>query len=205
MKSGIYRIISTIDNIKFYIGSTVNFYQRKSRHFGDLSRNKHSNILLQNYYNKYGNTSLAFEILEEIKDIEFLVIQEQKYIDKYNPVFNIRKIAESNRGLNHSEETKLKISISNTGKKVSEVTKQKMKEANIGKKVSDETKLKLSNLNKGRKQPLQHTLNKIKISTEESKIILDLYLKGYSYNKLGKIYNVRGECIKRAINRLLCL
>lgn len=106
-KSGIYRIIHFGKN-KVYIGSTINFKIRKESHFSTLQRNKHSSMYLQNSFNKYGKKWFSFEIIE-VCSKENLIEREQHYLDLYESYnelygFNIRKIAESNRGIEFSKE-----------------------------------------------------------------------------------------------------
>lgn len=70
----------------------------------------HVNSHLQNAYDKYGNDSLEFEIIEyiEIDDNikETLLEREQFWIDTVNPEYNILPIAGSTLGFKHTEETK---------------------------------------------------------------------------------------------------
>jgi len=53
--------LKNISNNKCYIGSTINFNKRQREHFGNLKRNKHHSIYLQNAYNKYGKKNFIFE------------------------------------------------------------------------------------------------------------------------------------------------
>ena len=125
-KIGIYKLFSNI-NKRLYIGSSSNLYARISNHFERLNKIEHTNIILQNHFNKYGKDSINFEIIEYCK-IEDLIIREQYWMDyyqSYDKGFNIRKIAESSQGLKHSEETKLKMSLAGKGRIVSEETKKK--------------------------------------------------------------------------------
>lgn len=108
-KSGIYKIQSTIEPEKFYIGSSVNLQNRERQHYSMLKLNKHDATYLQNYYNKHGKESLIFHIIEECCQ-EKLIQREQYYIDTLNPVFNSRKNAESNFGHKFSEEVKQNMS-----------------------------------------------------------------------------------------------
>lgn len=103
-KSGVY-IIKNILNNKFYIGSSVNIYDRAKTHFSKLSKNQHANNYLQNSFNKNGRESFTLELLEEC-GIELIVTREQYYIDTLKPEFNLRKIAESNIGIPMSEYSK---------------------------------------------------------------------------------------------------
>lgn len=89
--NGIYIIRNTIDN-RVYIGECKNFYKRYGRHKSQLLNNKHFNIKLQNFVNKYGIDALEFDILEVLNDNR--IDREIEYINKYNSIedgFNIIK------------------------------------------------------------------------------------------------------------------
>ena len=55
-KAGIYKI-SNLSNDKFYIGSSVNLYNRFHTHSTKLKSNIHKSKHLQSSYNKYGKDS----------------------------------------------------------------------------------------------------------------------------------------------------
>lgn len=80
--SGIYCIENTI-NHKKYIGQSVNVYDRWRRHKAELKKNMHDNDYLQKSWNKYGEKSFKFMILEECS-IDNLDEKEVYYIDLYN-------------------------------------------------------------------------------------------------------------------------
>jgi group I intron endonuclease len=63
-KCGVYKIVSTYDTDRLYIGSSVDLMDRKKSHFRDLFRNNHHAIKLQRHYNKYGDGDLIFNIIE---------------------------------------------------------------------------------------------------------------------------------------------
>jgi hypothetical protein len=81
MGCGIYRIFNVINN-KTYVGSSINLESRKYKHFWMLLRNGHDNNYLQKSFNKYGEESFLFEILEEC-DYSELINKENFYINKY--------------------------------------------------------------------------------------------------------------------------
>ena len=58
----IYCILNTT-NHKRYIGQTTNFNSRRNQHISKLRKNKHSNYLLQESWNKCGEASFKFIIL----------------------------------------------------------------------------------------------------------------------------------------------
>ena len=88
--SGIYSIINTINN-KMYIGSSKHLSKRKTRHFYDLRNNKHHNVILQRAFEKYGETSFTFEVIEYCSEEELFKL-EQYYIDTLAPEYNIGSV-----------------------------------------------------------------------------------------------------------------
>lgn len=117
-KSGIYKIRSTIDK-RIYIGSAKDLYDRIKRHINQLKSGTHHNCLLQRFWNKYGQHSLAVEVMEFCEK-DKLIEKEQFWIDStkcLQPIgFNIVPIVNGGFPFNHSEETKAKISKANKGK-----------------------------------------------------------------------------------------
>lgn len=85
---GIYKIKNKINN-KCYYGSSKDIDIRFIQHKTHLNNNTHPNIILQRSWNKYGEDSFLFEIVEEC-DLTNLLIVEQKYLD-LNPEYNIAK------------------------------------------------------------------------------------------------------------------
>ena len=143
--SGIYSIICLI-NGKYYVGSSVNIYNRKSNHFSELRKNKHGNPHLQYTYNLYGKDAFVFTLIEEHPEIG-LLDYEQTYLDvaekEQQHTFNICFIAGGGPAMcgekNH-----------NYGKPMSEETKRKLSEATkgekcvwFGRKHTEETKTKM--------------------------------------------------------------
>jgi len=126
IKSGIYKLISKHSE-EFYIGSSQNLRKRELDHYSLLRNNKHPNRYLQNVWNKYSD--IYFEIVEECL-IDNLIVREQYYIDTLLPKYNLRPIAESNKGWKMSEKAKLKLSIANKGKTISEEHKKAISEKN---------------------------------------------------------------------------
>ena len=141
--SGVYMIKGLIPserlNNTIYIGSAVNLKRRiYSEHLPRLRKNKHSNKILQNYYNRYGIENIEISLLE-ICNIEETVIKEQYYLDLYRPFsdenngFNICKFSQAfskgckwNIGRTVSDETKLKMSKARMGIIITEDTRKKL-------------------------------------------------------------------------------
>ena len=105
---GIYKITNTVTG-KFYIGSAVNIKIRWANHRSRLGANKHGNRHLQNSWNKHGEDSFTFEVLECCEK-ERLIEREQFYIDNEKPAYNISPTAGNSLGVKHTDETKRKIS-----------------------------------------------------------------------------------------------
>jgi group I intron endonuclease len=155
--SGVYMIVNKI-NGKRYVGSAVNLEKRWKEHLYALRGGYHT-IRFQRSYNKYGEKSFEFIIMEEVKDKNQLIPREQTWLDWYKSYlpengYNINRIANSVLGLIHSEKSKQQMSISKKGmvgtwlgRKHSKETRERMSldrkgEGNNrwGKHHSDETK-----------------------------------------------------------------
>lgn len=81
IKIGIYKITNILNN-KMYIGSSKDIYKRWKEHIRGLNKGNHHSIKLQRAWNKYGEDSFEFQILEECEEDKRLYL-EQYYIDKY--------------------------------------------------------------------------------------------------------------------------
>ena len=155
MSCGVYKISSLADD-KIYIGSSSNIDLRKNNHFVKLRIGTHTNKILQNFFNKYGEEKLKFEVIEFCEE-ENLLKREQYYLDLLKPKFNILKIAGRSTGYKHTEETKSKNSSAHIGNKSrlgkinSEETKDKIKKSLTGKNHTEETKKLMSLSHKGNK------------------------------------------------------
>lgn len=97
LQTGIYKIQSKIKPERIYIGSAVRIDNRWSGHLRTLRKNAH-NKKIQNHYNKYGEQDFEFSIIC-LCSKEDLIKNEQKYINLFNPYFNICKIAGSTLGV----------------------------------------------------------------------------------------------------------
>jgi group I intron endonuclease len=120
-KAGVYAITNII-NKKQYVGSSVNVYNRYHTHKNKLLNKTHSSSYLKNAYHKYGEENFIFEVLEYCENI---TEREQYYINKLKPKYNIRQIAQNNKGLIVSQNTKNKISAT------LKLKNQKLKEQNL--------------------------------------------------------------------------
>lgn len=100
LESGIY-LIRNKKNKKSYIGSAVNIKGRWRTHRSGLKHNKHHNRFLQRSWNKYGEESFEFSVLEYC-DKEELIAKEQNYLDKLNPEYNLSPTAKNCLGVKHT-------------------------------------------------------------------------------------------------------
>lgn len=203
MSSGIY-VIRNKENNKIYIGSASNINKRFSTHRNNLKNNRHPNIHLQNAWNKYGERSFEFEVVEHV-DKKILVEKEQEYIDELQPQYNKRLLANSNLGIKQpasqiekraarlighpfwglrkqTEETRKKVSASllgnqrTKGHKLTDEHKRKVAEAGIGRKHTEEAKAKMSVIAKAKG-----------ISSEHMKILIAARKKvGYHFSEEAK-------------------
>lgn len=158
MNSGIYKIVN-LGNGKIYIGSSRRLDRRWYMHKYNLRRGKHHCTPLQNSFNKHGEDSFEFIIMEEC-DCDLLQEREQYYLDTLSPDYNICPIAGSCKGRVLTDEHKKKIGETNKKLKLTEERKQeisrfmrkrvcttetraKMAAARIGKKHTEESKQKM--------------------------------------------------------------
>lgn len=102
--SGVYEIVH-LPTGRRYIGSAVNYTNRRKFHLMQLRRGIHHNIRLQNAWQKYGKDQFQFNLLL-ICQREMVLFYEQLLIDGYDPWFNIARVAGSSIGVKHSAETR---------------------------------------------------------------------------------------------------
>lgn len=138
---GIYSI-TQISTGKRYIGSTYrNFYDRFCSHRAALRRQRHSSILLQRAWNKYGESDFRFEVIE-VADTD-LHMRELYYI-------NLFKSHDPNFGFNISRET----DNARLGHKQSESSKQRISRALRGIKRSGLSRMRMSESKRGSNNPM---------------------------------------------------
>jgi len=127
MKTGVYQI-RNVRNNKLYIGSAAGaqgFQGRWGKHLRGLRKNYHHSPVLQNAWNKHGEESFTFEVLEECVP-EKCVEREQHYLDsilfascnddRFSRLgYNLNRAANSRLGSKCSEETRAKMSASHLG------------------------------------------------------------------------------------------
>jgi group I intron endonuclease len=110
----VYKISNLVDD-RVYIGSAVDFKRRKREHVNDLKSNRHANIHLQRFCNKYGLNLLQFEVIEECRD-DVVLEREQLLLDSTKNLFNISTDASAPMaGRNHTKEVREHFSKIRTG------------------------------------------------------------------------------------------
>jgi len=187
-KTGVYRT-RNVTNTKCYIGSAAGrgFDDRWNKHIRDLNNGSHHSAKLQSAWNKYGETSFSFEILEECS-IEQCIEREQYYLDtllfasakdnRFNKLgYNIYRIAGSPLGFKHSKASKEKMRLAHLGSK----------NHNYGKPLNDATKQKMSGPRdciKGEKHP------RSKLTDQQRSQIQELGKQGISQRKRAKMFGV---------------
>lgn len=211
MKSGIYTITNVLDG-KMYVGLALDVSTRLRKHREYLKRGNHANIRLQRAWNKYGENSFRFELLEEWVETMLFCMEhywatllnthDENYgynIKPTNPYGYSRlseetkkKISISNKGKKRSTEAKEKTAAAHKGSKRTEDTKRKISEKQKGKVISQETREKLRKAHTGRKQgpevvKRRQESNKGRVLSEETKKKISNKLKGHPVSEENRI------------------
>lgn len=120
-------------------------------HLSSLRRGVHHSKHMQRAFNKYGEKTFVFEVLEFCENDKLLEI-EQKYLDSLKPEYNACKVAGSCLGVKlgpFSEEHRRKIGEAHKGKKLSKEHCEMIGNFHRGKKISESHKARLSECNSG--------------------------------------------------------
>lgn len=172
---GVYKILNTVNN-KFYIGSSVNIQQRFKAHISQLNKGIHNNQYLQSAWNKYGESSFEFIVLEEVFNVDNLRDREKYYIQNtncthHNIGYNL--LADTNIGLGVSASDEIR-------KKISEACKGE-KNGNYGRKHTEEELKRMHEnrwgknyVKKPRKRGPRKTEEELKLSRQR----MSEYMKG---------------------------
>lgn len=164
-KALIYKIIN-VENAKFYVGSTIVVTARWRKHLRDLRANKHHCPHLQAAWNKYGEDSFVFRVVEVVDDHTQLNAAEQKWLDAHHGTvscYNYAKYTDnSNRGVVRRDSHRHALSVAlkayyetnphpAQGRKHTDESKRKMSTNRAGKSMSEFTKDLLRQANLGKK------------------------------------------------------
>lgn len=131
---GIYAIVSKCGQY-VYVGQSIHMRQRKSQHMSKLLAGKHYNTHLQRCFDKYGQESFEFVILEACEK-SALVEREQYWIDQQRgkTLLNCAPVAVSPGGIPKSKESIRKRLEKMAGYRPSEETKEKMRAAHLARR-----------------------------------------------------------------------
>lgn len=192
---GVYEILNTANN-KRYVGSSINIERRFKEHRRALVGQYHENKHLQNAWNKYGSYSFVFNILEECKPDQRLIV-EQEYIDYYEVAdrrfgYNIDPYADHS-GNTLSEETKRKISESNKGRKWTNEMRKKIIDAITGIKKPKQSQVMRKKFAEG--NPTMPRYNQVSIEKQK---LWSKHLSEWTSKRYSKLENIpqTAQCIK---------
>lgn len=183
--------ITNKQNGKIYIGSAVQRFSRWAVHKKGLRNNNHSNRHLQRAWNKYGENSFTFDVIEDVPDKNMLLEREQYWMDHYKSYddrygYNIAKIAGSSLGVRFSDAIKKKFSEIRLG---------------LNLHMSDEHKKIMSAVNR---HPLSKELKEkrigegnsnAKLTNNDVVTIKERLSRGEKITKISKEYNVSYNAI----------
>lgn len=132
--AGVYSIVNTRTG-KVYVGSALVVRARLHCHRSELRRGVHANPLLQRAWDKYGEGSFRFDILEGLKDRpEVLIEREQFWIDRLGAAvrdtgYNINPTAGASPmlGRTHTPEAIEKMRSASVGRDMSVTTEAAVK------------------------------------------------------------------------------
>ena len=137
-KKGVIYKIENLVNGKVYIGQTrVGYKKRTNEHLYSLRKNIHNNDYLQRAWNKYGEESFSFSIVETC-DINELDDKETNWISHFrNSVGSYNLESGGNKNKTHCDESKIKMSKASKKKwnnpEYANPLRKKMKEVHGGK------------------------------------------------------------------------
>ena len=214
---GIYKI-TNIKNNKVYIGQSVKLSARKNGHINSLKKQQHHNPLLQLAFNKYGQKSFIFEILEEC-EIDQLDEKERFWIsffDSTNRDYGYNFESGGNLKKRAHPETVEKIRIANrgTGSPLTESDVREIKMAiHIGINQTELSKIfnvKVTTINKIAKGVSwywvlpqfnnSHEKKLLEAKKEKNKRVIDLFEKGYNVPAISRLTPYTEAEIQNIVN-----
>lgn len=156
--SGIYIILNK-ESGKFYIGSSVNIKHRWQGHRRSLRNNCHHSTYLQRAWNKYGESSFIFELVE-LCDPNDCITRENYWLEYHQTYlseigYNTLSQANNTLGYRHTESNK---------EKMKELLRQKWESMSEEEKIKERHRLSLCRkgkpISQQHKQALQEGLAK---------------------------------------------
>lgn len=156
--------ITHIDSERCYVGSTGNVERRWGDHIRDFRGGRHHSPYFNRVWNKYGQDAFVFEILEELDlsglSVDEMIVlfaeREQRWIDKFQPVFNSAPIAGSSLGYKWTDEQKAGLKGRKPRGPISDEERAKLNASknprHSRKPHSEETKKKIGDANRGKKR-----------------------------------------------------
>lgn len=107
--TGVY-LIRCVGNDQVYVGSAaVSFAKRFAQHRHQLRRGQHRSRYMQRSWEKYGEASFVFEVLERCDPVD-AVAREQVWLDRLQPTFNTARVAGSSLGIKRTPEQRARLS-----------------------------------------------------------------------------------------------
>jgi group I intron endonuclease len=160
--SGIYQILCAPTG-KIYIGSALDLRQRWATHRSALARNNHRNSYLQAAWNKYGESSFTFTVLELVLP-GFHTEREQYYINHFKAAdrrygFNLAPQAGSCLGVKHTPETRQRMGEAHRGLKMppfSDEHRQALSDAARERMADPDRRDAVSRVHKGKRLSPEH-------------------------------------------------
>lgn len=151
----IYKITCATDKVLhgIYVGQTDVPKKRWGHHLRHLRAGDHHNVMLQRCFDKYGEASLSFEILDTCT-AESVTDREQAWADHFRATGRLCNTAPCvetpMRGATHTAETKMRLSSVRKGVPKSSEHREKIRAALSGVPLTEERKQKISTAQKGR-------------------------------------------------------
>jgi len=175
--SGIYKIFCTA-NDRYYYGASRDVGRRLRTHRSVLKNGQHKNQILQNTWNKHGESSFVMEMVEPVELSRLFAVEDIYLKDHVGKpkCMNIRSSGYSVYKKSTSQETRDKLSraargnTSALGHRLSDEVRAKLREVALRRTHSETTKKRIGNANTGhtRNNGTDHPLYG-KYHTEETK------------------------------------
>ena len=204
--------IKNLNDMKMYVGSTVDKTVRWQTHRTLLRHGKHENGNLQEAWNQDGEHAFVNSVLEIIDDPNKIAEREQWWLDHLTPYgvygYNILKSAhDGTRGYKHTEETRQMYSETRKGKPMPPRSKEhcdNIRKAHLGKPHPHtwilpprpaEWCAKISVGNKGKRVGVDNNLSKL--NDDAVRDIRNRLAEGESGFSIAKAYGVNRQAVYR--------